>query len=747
MKTDRYRSRSGLEVSVTEQEISPETALHPVYDAIDRRKGGLFSSGFDFPGRHSRWDTGFTDPALEFVCREKRFTIRALHQQGNALLPAIFNALDKHPHIASISSTVEGGFSELQGTIASSDGYFSEEERSRQPSVFSVIRALIELFEPESHELAKASHFGLSGAFGYDLVHQFEPLQLKHQRHEKDRDCHLFLPLDIIVVDRKRELAWKIQYSVKTAEGWTGELPAGGKDSTGVQTRESLDLSKNAGEAPPQSITSDHETGEFASKVREIIEGTRRGDYFEVVLSQSFSTAFSGRPTELFKRLAAINPSPYMFLLNFGEDQLIGASPEIYARVTGRRYETCPIAGTVRRGETALEDAEQVLRLISSKKDESELTMCTDVDRNDMARVCIPGSVRVIGRRQLEFYSHLIHTVDHLEGELKPGLDAIDAFQTHMWACTVTGAPKLAAMQEIENLEKSPRGWYSGAIGYLSFSGNLNTGITLRSASLKNGVATVRAGATLLYGSDPDEEERETRTKAAAFLSALAADEAPRPLSPVFGTRIAVGFEPVRKNILLVDYQDSFVHNLAAYLRELGCEVTTLRAGFPISMLEKHQPDLVLLSPGPGTPEQFGVPAFVGELSRRKLPVFGVCLGHQGIGQHYGATLGVLPVPCHGKPSVVRHTNHELFLGVEEEFEVGRYHSLYLVPGTVPDSLEVIASTSPTEENPIAVPMAVKHKELPVAGVQFHPESMMTLKSRTGHKILRNALILLTKSC
>ena len=729
MRTQRYISRAGVEIELSEQDIPPEDALSPVFQAIDTQKGAIFSSGFDFPGRHSRWDTGFINPSLEFISRGKNFTLAALHDQGSAILRLFEPYLRQHSHVSELRSRVENGKFVLSGGIIESTEFFSEEERSRQPSIFSVLRCLIQFFEPEEQELAKASHFGLFGAFGYDLVLQFEPLLQKHQRDGREKDCHLFLPLELFVVDRKRELAWKITYSVKCGDTWTASLS---------NAAESYPMSDGQGGS---EIESDHLPGEFAEKVDEVIEGARRGDYFEVVLSQSFSTRFSGKPTDLFRRIAKINPSPYMFLLQFGEDQLLGASPEIYARVTARRYETCPIAGTVRRGATALEDADQVLQLISSKKDESELTMCTDVDRNDMARVCVPGSVKVIGRRQLEFYSHLIHTVDHLEGELRPEYDALDAFQTHMWACTVTGAPKPAAMQEIEDLEKSPRGWYSGAVGYLSFSGNLNTGITLRSAKLEKGRATIRAGATLLYGSDPELEELETRTKAAAFLSALASEETLKKKVIEISTPALPVLE---KKIVLVDYQDSFVHNLAAYLRELGCSVVTLRAGFPRAKLKELNPDLVLLSPGPGTPEQFGVPTFVGELAAARIPTFGVCLGHQAIGQHFGATLSVLPVPCHGKSSLVNHTGDSLFEGVSPSFEVGRYHSLYLVPGTVPSCLEVIASVTPTDENPIAVPMAVRHRELPIAGVQFHPESLMTLKNRAGHQILHNAIRLLT---
>ncbi|TIP22393.1 MAG: anthranilate synthase component I, partial [Mesorhizobium sp.] len=160
--------------------------------------------------------------------------------------------------------------------------------------------------------------------------------------------------------------------------------------------------------------------------------------------------------------------------------------------------------------------SEQTLKLLNSKKDESELTMCSDVDRNDKSRVCEPGSVRVIGRRQIEMYSRLIHTVDHIEGRLREGMDAFDAFLSHAWAVTVTGAPKLWAMRFIEQNEKSPRAWYGGAIGMVNFNGDMNTGLTLRTIRIKDGIAEVRAGATLLFDSVPEEEEAETELKASA---------------------------------------------------------------------------------------------------------------------------------------------------------------------------------------------------------------------------------------
>ena len=719
------QTTKGLNIGIFQEKLPADSALSGLTPALDTRKGVLLSSGFDYPGRHSRWDIGFVDPALEFVSHARSFKIQALNAQGSLLIDLLFAELKTHPHIESLA-IVESKLGCIQGLVAPFPEYFIEEQRSRQPSIFSVLRALVSFFESTDPRL---SHLGLYGAFGYDLVLQFEELEQKHKRDNDIADCHLYLPLEVVVVDRKREDAFRVSYSIETQKGWTHEVSGGGKDYPNQS---------ELGSSASETVECDHKEGEFAKKVAKVIEGAKKGDYFEVVLSQEFFCRYPGKPTDLFETLCKVNPSPYMFLLNLGGEQLIGASPEIYVRVTDGLYETCPIAGTVRRGENAIEDAKKVKELIGSLKDESELTMCTDVDRNDMARVCKPGSVQVVGRRELEFYSHLIHTVDHLTGELKDEFDALDAFQTHMWACTVTGAPKPAALQEIENLENSPRGWYSGAIGMLSFQGNINTGILLRTAHVKHGIAKTRSGATILYDSTPELEEIETRTKAAAFLSALAQTK-----TPEVKTKAPLVKAKLKRKVLLVDCHDSFIHMLADYLRQLGADVTTVRNGFPQHILKENSYDLVLLSPGPGTPEEFGVPKLVGTLKDLQIPTLGVCLGHQGIGQYFGAKLAQLPEPMHGKPSVISHNQSSLlFTGIAESLTVGRYHSLYLEHDSLPAELVCTASctrVAASGEHEI-IPMAIEHKSLPIAGVQFHPESLMSLEKNAGHAILRNVL-------
>jgi anthranilate synthase len=399
----------------------------------------------------------------------------------------------------------------------------------------------------------------------------------------------------------------------------------------------------------------------------------------------------------------------------------------MFVRVEGRRIETCPISGTIARGRDPVEDAERIRELLNSVKDESELTMCTDVDRNDKSRVCEPGSVQVIGRRQIELYSRLIHTVDHVEGVLREEFDALDGFLSHAWAVTVTGAPKRWAIRFIEEEERSSRRWYGGAIGRVTFDGNMNTGLTLRTIRMKDGVAEVRAGATLLYDSDPEAEEAECRLKAAAMFGAIRGAAAGRA-SPAASAASAAGNG---RRVLLIDHEDSFVHTLANYIRTTGAEVVTMRPDLARAELRRGvAPDLVVLSPGPGRPSDFAMAETLDLIMQQRLPVFGVCLGLQGIVEYFGGTLAVLDVPVHGKSSLVRVIGGRVFDGMPRDFTVGRYHSLHARRGTVPPELAVTAETED------GIVMAVEHRRLPVAAVQFHPESVMTLQAEIGMPII-----------
>jgi anthranilate synthase len=406
----------------------------------------------------------------------------------------------------------------------------------------------------------------------------------------------------------------------------------------------------------------------------------------------------------------------------------------MFVRVEGERVETCPIAGTARRTGDPLRDAESIRELLNSAKEESELTMCSDVDRNDKSRVCEPGSVRVIGRRLIESYAGLFHTVDHVTGTLSEGFDSLDAFLTHMWAVTIIGAPKKAAAQAVEDLEKDARGWYGGAVGMVSLNGDINTGITIRTVHLKNGIAKYAAGATLLYDSEPRAEDQECRLKATAFFRAL---YPPEPNTKEAGQTRRVG-KGVR--LLLVDNDDCFIHTLANYARQTGAGVSTYRSAVALEAIDAEKPDLVLISPGPARPSDFGVPGLVRELAARGLPTFGVCLGLQGIVEAFGGMLEVLPYPMHGKGSLVTHDGRGVFLDLPSPFRVGRYHSLYANRETFPACLEI------TAESDDGIIMGVRHRELPIEAVQFHPESILTLEGDCGLRLMENMIAILTQA-
>jgi len=713
----QFQTGGGITVSLAASTVDGNAEIEDLVDRLDEARGVLLSSSYEYPGRYTRWDMGFADPPLAITSRAQDIWVSALNERGTVLLEPVHEALaalGSAAGIVDLRHEPGDGSGAVICRVERADRRFEEEERSRQPSTFTVVRALVNLFSCDD------PHLGLYGAFGYDLAFQFEPIALTLPRPAEQRDLVLYLPDDLLIVDHEGGIAQRFRYEFAVNGHSTAGLAGGGAR---VPYEPDFELEASC----------DHEPGGYAAGVRAAHEYFARGDLFEVVTSQMFSEPCIESPAELFRRLKEQNPAPYGFLINLGSagdsgEWLIGASPEMYVRVEGERVETCPISGTIARGQDPIDDASQILALLNSAKDESELTMCTDVDRNDKSRICIPGSVKVIGRRQIEMYSRLIHTVDHVEGRLRPGFDALDAFLSHTWAVTVTGAPKTAAMMFLEQHERTARAWYGGAVGKVGFDGSLNTGLTLRTIRVADGHAEVRVGATLLWDSEPDEEESETELKASAFLDAIR-----RPRSAAATGVVASA--PSDRRVLLVDHLDSFVHTLANYLRQTGATVVTRRAGFPIEEISADDFDLIVLSPGPGRPDDFSIGPVVRATLDAGLPLFGVCLGLQGIVEYFGGELGQLTTPMHGKPSAIRILGGQLLDGLPKEFRAGRYHSLFARRSEVPDSLEVTAVSLDDD-----IVMAVEHRELPVAAVQFHPESIMSLDDGVGLALIRNAV-------
>jgi anthranilate synthase len=700
-----YVTGSGLAITrVAEQFTGGANRLDDLVSLLDRRRGVVLSSGTTVPGRYESFDLGFSDPPLKLETVGVNFKLEALNERGQVLIAFLADVL-REPCVVIAEKTAM----RLSGHIIRGDAPIEEDQRTRRASVMSLVRDLVAAFSANDDGL-----LGLFGAFAYDLVFQIEDLVQKRPREQDQRDIVLYVPDRLLAYDRATGRGVVLSYDFT----WKGKSTEG--------------LSRETADSPyqktPRQGFADHAPGEYQATVETARAAFARGDLFEAVPGQLFAEPCDRSPAEVFQRLCIINPSPYGALMNLGDGEfLVSASPEMFVRSDGRRVETCPISGTIARGTDAIGDAEQIRQLLNSEKDEFELNMCTDVDRNDKARVCVPGTIKVLARRQIETYSKLFHTVDHVEGMLRPGFDALDAFLTHAWAVTVTGAPKLWAMQFVEDHERSPRRWYAGAIGAVNFDGSINTGLTIRTIRMKDGLAEVRVGATCLFDSDPAAEDRECQVKAAALFQALRGDP-PKPLSAFAPDATGSG-----KRVLLIDHDDSFVHMLADYFRQVGASVTVVRYVHALDMLKQKRWDLLVLSPGPGRPEDFGIKTTIAAALENKLPVFGVCLGVQAIGEYFGGELGQLTHPAHGRPSRVQVRGGRLMRNLPNEIVIGRYHSLFVERDSMPEVLNVTASTED------GVAMALEHKTLPVAGVQFHPESLMSLGNEVGLRIVENA--------
>jgi anthranilate synthase component 1 len=273
--------------------------------------------------------------------------------------------------------------------------------------------------------------------------------------------------------------------------------------------------------AEPPEFVSNMEREEFEAAVARIVEYVHAGDAFQVVPSQRFTAPAPVEAFSVYRGLRAVNPSPYMYFLEFGDFQIAGASPEPLVKVNGRRVETRPIAGTSPRGSSEEEDRRLAARLINDPKERAEHVMLVDLGRNDLGRVCEYGSVKVDEEMEIETYSHVLHIVSKVSGTLKEGISAVDVLRSALPAGTLSGAPKVRAMQIIDELEKVKRGGYGGAIGYLSWNGDLDTAIHIRTVVAKDGKLHVQAGGGTVADAKPSYEYVESVNKARAVFRAV----------------------------------------------------------------------------------------------------------------------------------------------------------------------------------------------------------------------------------
>jgi anthranilate synthase component 1 len=378
---------------------------------------------------------------------------------------------------------------------------------------------------------------GAVGFVSYDYVRQLEDISddpISPLWPDFDFQC----PAAVVIVDHFRhtttvavpfDLHGDLADSLSAADALLdeisdllqGDVPAAShndddKVATVHQRRHDVDIASHAASL----------AGFSAEEYREIVERAKAhivaGDIFQVVPSQQFRQSVDVDPLTLYRILRTLNPSPYMYLLNTGDGYIVGASPEMLVRVENGRASTRPIAGTLPRGRSDAEDAEIAQTLRSNHKEIAEHVMLVDLGRNDLGRVCEPGTVSVTDLAHVEKFSHLMHLVTHVHGELANGKDAFDAFDAVFPAGTLSGAPKVRAMQIIDSFEQRPRGPYGGAVGYFSLTGGADFAITIRTISLREGVAVVQAGGGVVKDSDPASEYRETIHKASAPLLAIA---------------------------------------------------------------------------------------------------------------------------------------------------------------------------------------------------------------------------------
>jgi anthranilate synthase component 1 len=384
------------------------------------------------------------------------------------------------------------------------------------------------IFHPVQHDDLPRFSGGAVGYLSYDVVRSFERIPEQLEQDIDLYDCSFMITDTLLVFDNLRKKVKVIinvflddrqspRQSIETAY-----QEAQGKIRSMIARLQRHDvLAPIKKTFPPSPLRSNFGKQDYMKVVERAKEYIRAGDIIQVVPSQRFSTEIHGEPFDVYRALRSINPSPYLFYLKMNGMILMGSSPELMVRLESKQIELRPIAGTRPRGRTPEEDRKMERDLLADEKEKAEHIMLVDLGRNDVGRVSEIGSVKVTELMTVERYSHVMHIVSNVQGTLAPGKKALDVFRAAFPAGTVSGAPKIRAMEIIEELEPSRRGAYAGAVGYFSFQGNMDTCITIRSILIKDGRTYVQAGGGVVADSDPEKEYEETLHKAQAIFKAI----------------------------------------------------------------------------------------------------------------------------------------------------------------------------------------------------------------------------------
>ncbi len=407
---------------------------------------------------------------------------------------------------------------------------YLDENRREEITKIDPLKALEELmseYKPVEVEGLPRFHGGMVGYLGYDMVRFVEELPDETEDDIGLPDCLFVLTDTILVFDH-------VNHKIKVV---SNAHVKNGADAAYVEAIEKIDRLIGILRKPlvvqqqhhihrTDGITSNMTQDAYENMVRKAKEYIKAGDIIQAVLSQRLSAPMSADSFDFYRALRTVNPSPYMYYLKFGDVKIAGSSPEVMVRVEGDRVEMRPIAGTRPRGNTEQEDIALAEELLVDPKERAEHVMLVDLGRNDLGRVCEYGSVAVDEMMVIERYSHVMHIVSNVVGKLRENKNAFDVIRACFPAGTLSGAPKVRAMEIIDELEPTRRGPYGGAVGYFSFSGNADTAITIRTLVAKNGTAYIQAGAGIVADSDPATEYQESLNKAKALLKALELAEA-----------------------------------------------------------------------------------------------------------------------------------------------------------------------------------------------------------------------------
>ncbi len=397
---------------------------------------------------------------------------------------------------------------------------------SKQGDPLNLLRELMAKYRPVDVPGLPRFIGGAVGYVGYDTVRAFEEIGYRRKEGLGVPEFAFLITDTLVIFDRVTQTI-KVVANAHVPNGRQAAVKKAYKDATARIERIIARLRRPLRRARPKSrrtaisFTSNMSKADFEKMVTRTQEYIRAGDIVQAVVSQRWETNMQAKPFELYRALRVINPSPYLYYLRIGGVELVGSSPEILVRCEDDQISLRPIAGTRRRGKTPEEDRALAQELLADEKERAEHVMLVDLGRNDLGRVAKQGSVRVDHLMQIERYSHVMHIVSHVRGELAPEKDAYDVFRACFPAGTVSGAPKIRAMQIIEELEPTRRGPYAGAVGYVSFSGNMDVCINIRTVVLKGRQAYIQAGAGIVADSNPEYEYKETCSKARAMMKAI----------------------------------------------------------------------------------------------------------------------------------------------------------------------------------------------------------------------------------